>query len=563
MQFNFTDPKKQLNTQLVLAAKSGNLLSLEDAIEKKADVNYVDKGMGTALYLAARNGILSVVEKLIAHKADVNLAYDKKTPIMAALENNHIQIVTLLLKNGAIFGLDEQLVAHNVTDLIARCAALTDLLSFLETLTNCGLTDRAIIKLLPDKFANFSNKNIKEDIYDYLSHHHIPEDRIRVCEDALNPAHPLGYIIHLERRSYEWGANLGIKKDIDVLMQNAKKNLAKMPANDNDLEMPDIVKKAEPAEEKYEDDFLIMDVAYDHGILFRLNDPTADRNSKEKNIFDAIKLEDLTLIDQMIAQDEKVLNRWVNCRAYSPLQYAIMEGNPEVVKHLLKNKANKDYKNRYNEIPLLTAIYAEKLEIVKLLVIDEQVDPFQRNPFGNNTFHVAAQSRVLEMKDFFLKLLDPARNKKTRICMLGIICSSLKNEQNGQTIIETLEMLKNNQFSNRDICEALRIGFSGHCKDQIKLNILVTIKASKALPDQRIYKKRMANIQNVEHPLACIMSLTGTAAELLFGDTMFWSVARSKSRSGKMLEQMLKEDELEDFVLLCDSTPHAPNSSNW
>jgi len=155
------------------------------------------------------------------------LRVDDETPILLAIAENRLAAVTELLENDAILPLDEQFVGLQVRKLIAASTNTIELLAFLEVLQRCGLSHGAMIKLLPRKFNQFTNTKIKEDILAYISSHEAPEDKIRLCEEALNPYHPIGYIIDMMRPHHEWGKSRGVKDDIIKVMVAAQKQLRK------------------------------------------------------------------------------------------------------------------------------------------------------------------------------------------------------------------------------------------------------------------------------------------------------------------------------------------------
>lgn len=60
-----------------------------------------DEELGFALGFAARDGDLEKCKTFLAEGADVNAIWGGTTPLMAASQKGHIQIVQLLLKKGA------------------------------------------------------------------------------------------------------------------------------------------------------------------------------------------------------------------------------------------------------------------------------------------------------------------------------------------------------------------------------------------------------------------------------------------------------------------------------
>jgi ankyrin repeat protein/class 3 adenylate cyclase len=87
-----------------LAAKNGDIVSIEEMLDKGCDINEVDAGKGwTALHYAVNYGQKHLVEYLIVKGADVNKKdfLGKNNPIDVLSNVNRGEIVKLLNKNGA------------------------------------------------------------------------------------------------------------------------------------------------------------------------------------------------------------------------------------------------------------------------------------------------------------------------------------------------------------------------------------------------------------------------------------------------------------------------------
>lgn len=91
-----------INNNLFIAAKSGNLNEITRLLNSGANVNSIsDQGL-TPLHAAAQNGSREVVELLLAKGANVN-AKSKYggTPLLGAVSMNRTDVVALLVANGA------------------------------------------------------------------------------------------------------------------------------------------------------------------------------------------------------------------------------------------------------------------------------------------------------------------------------------------------------------------------------------------------------------------------------------------------------------------------------
>ncbi|AZU37930.1 hypothetical protein BBB02_05740 [Wolbachia endosymbiont of Bemisia tabaci] len=95
--------QKQLNAQLIDAAKKGQLDFVQQAIQGGAIINTIDDDYGrTALIWAADNGQLKIVQYLIEEGANVNAEYSGNiTALIHAAANGHLEVIQLLIANGA------------------------------------------------------------------------------------------------------------------------------------------------------------------------------------------------------------------------------------------------------------------------------------------------------------------------------------------------------------------------------------------------------------------------------------------------------------------------------
>ena len=104
---NIKDENEQ--TPLILASQNGYTEIVDLLLNAKADPNIQDEWVETALIKASRYGYTEIVEKLLNAKADPNIQDEeddlqyknRNTALMYSIEHNNIEIVELLLKNGA------------------------------------------------------------------------------------------------------------------------------------------------------------------------------------------------------------------------------------------------------------------------------------------------------------------------------------------------------------------------------------------------------------------------------------------------------------------------------
>ena len=98
-----TNPKQELNDQLFEAVRKGDPAAVTAALDKGADVNAKFRYGTTALFKAAERGNPAVTKVLLDHGAEVNVkdTFYGATAMSWALQNDHLEVVRLLLQKGA------------------------------------------------------------------------------------------------------------------------------------------------------------------------------------------------------------------------------------------------------------------------------------------------------------------------------------------------------------------------------------------------------------------------------------------------------------------------------
>ena len=98
-----TNPKQELNDQLFEAVRKGDAAAVTAALDRGADVNAKFRYGTTALFKAAERGNAEVTKVLLDRGADVNVkdTFYRSTAMSWALQNDHLDVVRLLLQKGA------------------------------------------------------------------------------------------------------------------------------------------------------------------------------------------------------------------------------------------------------------------------------------------------------------------------------------------------------------------------------------------------------------------------------------------------------------------------------
>ena len=89
-------------TELILAARTGDLAKVNAYLEAGLQVDQADKEGVTPLFVGAQNGHLEVVKALLERGAQVDQSKKNgSTPLFIAAKNDHLEVIQVLLERGA------------------------------------------------------------------------------------------------------------------------------------------------------------------------------------------------------------------------------------------------------------------------------------------------------------------------------------------------------------------------------------------------------------------------------------------------------------------------------
>jgi len=92
----------ELNYALIEVAAEGNLDSLIQILKKDPNLDFRDANSGTALYYAVQNNHLDIVKVLVFNGADMDYGLDDGfSPLMCACYNGYFDIAEFLARSGA------------------------------------------------------------------------------------------------------------------------------------------------------------------------------------------------------------------------------------------------------------------------------------------------------------------------------------------------------------------------------------------------------------------------------------------------------------------------------
>ena len=100
--------KKEINTDMLMAASEGNLKLVKSLIKAGADTSFRNEDSDTGLHISARQGHTRIVRTFLDDSIDVNSrGFNGMTGLMIAAENNYPDILSDLLINGATINLKD------------------------------------------------------------------------------------------------------------------------------------------------------------------------------------------------------------------------------------------------------------------------------------------------------------------------------------------------------------------------------------------------------------------------------------------------------------------------
>ncbi|XP_046562245.1 ankyrin repeat domain-containing protein 50-like [Haliotis rubra] len=148
VDINSYGPRKK--TPVMVAAEHGHKEVVKLLVTHGADLSLSVKGRDNILHIACNRGQFDVVKYLLSlSSVDINSrGYNKRTPLMAAVEHGHKEVVELLVTHRADLSLSVK-GRDNILHIACKSGQLFDIVKYLLSLNSVDINSRGYKKRTP------------------------------------------------------------------------------------------------------------------------------------------------------------------------------------------------------------------------------------------------------------------------------------------------------------------------------------------------------------------------------------------------------------------------------
>lgn len=335
---SFAKPKNELNYKLISASKNGDINQVVELIKQGASVNFIDKKLGnevsniyeslrykdgkTSIVTAANNGHLEIIKVLLANGANINIkGYNGNTALLASASKGDIKTIKFLVNENADLSIENN---DNETALLVAFKQLK--LLDLHKTSNSYEYLRIINELLKHKILINDRERYLKSIKFLL-------EKSKNLNQKLIVSIYFGDI-DLIKKYISLGADVNYKSSFG-------NNLLTVPMKKNRIEITKfLLSKGVDINQKSK---------YGHTVLM---------SASEKGYFDLVKF----YVDKGFDINEKTSQRTVG---FNALMDAATNGNLEIVKYLVSKGADIYTKDNYGRNVFLLVAGSGQTEILK------------------------------------------------------------------------------------------------------------------------------------------------------------------------------------------------------
>ena len=413
-----------VNTQLLGAAREGQLSVVEALVKSRANLETRKAGGRTPLSLAAEKGQKEVVELLLNNKAQIEVKdRNERTPISLAAEKGHMEVVQLLLdKNAKIESNARNIVflaAENghwkVVEVLVKNSSKREIMdsnarSLLFLAAEKGQLD--VVRLLLDNKAQIEAKDSKARTPLSVA---AGEGQKNVVELLLENNAEIEVKDRNERTPISLAAEKGHMDVVQLLLE----------------------KKAEIKDSRSHFSSALY-FAADNGhvaVVKLFLNKSADIEAKDTSYAQtplSLAAEEGHLDIVTLLLERKAEIETTDYDGQTPLSLAAEEGHLDIVTLLLERKAEIETTDWHERTPLSWAAYNGHADIVQLLLEENaKIDAMDEN--GRTPFSLAAENARKEVFAVCLKHIA-----EQGAWSLSQICSVIRLD-NEDLVIEAME----------------------------------------------------------------------------------------------------------------------------
>ncbi|GBN05336.1 Serine/threonine-protein phosphatase 6 regulatory ankyrin repeat subunit B [Araneus ventricosus] len=379
---------------LFSAIKNCNVKILKLLIARGADFNLINSQGLKALHFGALHGNKEIIEELIKYNADVNYPFFGKTPLHLAVLNNTIEVVKVLIKNGA------QVDAEDKSGFTPLCLAVKN-------------NDKEVVEMLIENGANINAKDgyplfsaISQGFYDIVEIL-MQNEKIKINMQIVNDITPLHVAAELGQRVIV--ETLIIKgADVNAVTADCKKTPLHNAASAGAAEVVKILlKKKAKINARAVDGSTPLHLAVYSGqanVVKMLNENGANVNIADYKNRTAIQLAAFhgkLEIVKMLSELKTVSIHDKANDGFSLLHIAAQSGHLNIMKHLIEKGANINSENDAGTKPIHFAAREGHADIVQFLL---DLDPTgkQLTVVGQTVVHYAVMGGQIDVLQFLI-----------------------------------------------------------------------------------------------------------------------------------------------------------------
>lgn len=345
---------------LLSACEKGDLNKVDHCL-KKVHVDVADEQNQTALHYAAANGHEIIVRHLVKKGAALECKnYAEWTPLMFASYYGHLSIVALLVHNKAEFNVSNQRLATPLT-CAARCGHTKVIEFLLENGADCNLHE---------------DKDVKPSVTPLMAaaqHGHLSIVSLLIMQHGINVDYQnpdTGYTALM------LAAMNGHFQIVELLVKNGGANVALTNRRNQTAYQLSVIKQRKDVQEYLRDKTKKSVRISPSSTASQLSLIDATKGNKYDDVYHLIQRPG---IDVNVVDDNGA----------TPLIYASLLGQIDIVELLLKKGANTDIQDKlHGWTALMQATLKKNVEIVKML-LHYNADISIRNHKGWTVFELA------------------------------------------------------------------------------------------------------------------------------------------------------------------------------